>query len=759
MDKTKANRIFLIVLVFYIFSFFGMIGIQHYLERYSIISQKKTTAYQLEIFFFNRISDHLHYFHDKSIEDITNLGNGSIQNLPNNPHLDSLDNIISHFHKSLQNRQIEEEFKGQNIALLGKINYQILDSLNIQEIIKTNKELKKTYNDIDKNNAKQKVAETKNKYIKLLRSIIDKRKESEQKLMYNYAKLHKDIYRINRIRDIILITFFGITVYLILRAKKQIIHMLNIQKKYENELHATNQNINQILQKLPVGVVMLDKEDGIIIDANITARKLLYIAPDANITGQSCKDFVDCMKMEYCKIGNPQTEQEVSFQRSDGTRVQVLMSKFDTQIGSQRISLIAFMDITERVISKQKLREQQKYTQNIINSAPVGIAVIDPYKKKIVDINRKALEMFNTNRKEIFGGSCENLICSSKGQNCIYRDLKAPVLNQQIRIKKENGQSLVLLKSIVPLQYDKKDCLVEAFIDITAQYQNKKELEEAKEAVDLYNEELQKAIQHANEFAQKAAIANEAKTQFLSNMSHELRTPMHGILSYSRFGIRKIEKVPRKKLLHYFQQINVSGDRLMELLNDLLDLSKLVSGKMSYEPELQSILPVIESIYSEFKMALIEKDVELILPEVKDEIKILFDKKRLAQVLSNLISNAIKFTAKGSTITIKASTSSFEKDGEKIDSYMVSVSDQGVGIPENELESVFDKFIQSSKTRTGAGGTGLGLAICKEVVDTHGGIIYAFNNQEQDGATFVFHLPLDIEYVKKHIIDRKLQAA
>ncbi|RDH86191.1 MAG: hypothetical protein DIZ78_08360 [endosymbiont of Escarpia spicata] len=238
-----------------------------------------------------------------------------------------------------------------------------------------------------------------------------------------------------------------------------------------------------------------------------------------------------------------------------------------------------------------------------------------------------------------------------------------------------------------------------------------------------------------------AEQANQAKSEFLANMSHELRTPMHAILSFSSFGLENGETAERQKLIEYFTHIQTSGHRLLTLLNDLLDLSKLEAGRMALEYQPNDLKCVAESAIHELRGHITDQGVlcELLPPET-DTIGE-FDALRIGQVITNLLSNAIKFTATGGHIQISISQDIMDIDGHEIPGLQLSVLDQGVGIPETELDTIFDKFIQSSKTRTGAGGTGLGLAISKEIIEVHAGRIWAENNLEQ-GAQFHFLIPV-----------------
>ena len=231
--------------------------------------------------------------------------------------------------------------------------------------------------------------------------------------------------------------------------------------------------------------------------------------------------------------------------------------------------------------------------------------------------------------------------------------------------------------------------------------------------------------------------ANKSKSEFLSNMSHELRTPMHAILSYSSFGMNRIDKATRDKLFKYFEQISISGKRLLNLLNDLLDMSKLEAGKMVLTIENKEILSLVEGCVEEVRLLAEERSIDIMIHNNTQYTYLEMDVARINQVFINLLSNAIKFTDKGGKIKIVLADSEVNTDN----AVLLSVEDQGPGIPENELEAIFDKFIQSSQTNTGAGGTGLGLAICQEIIQIHHGEIWAENSQ--GGAVFYILLPLE----------------
>ena len=240
------------------------------------------------------------------------------------------------------------------------------------------------------------------------------------------------------------------------------------------------------------------------------------------------------------------------------------------------------------------------------------------------------------------------------------------------------------------------------------------------------------------------AEADRVKSDFLANMSHELRTPMHAILSFSNMGHSRLHKVELEKLGHYFDRIRTSGNRLLLLLNDVLNLSKLESGKMEFRMQQGNLVDIIRRATQEVETLISDRELTVVIEPTHLNTTTYFDEEKILQVLINLLSNAIKFTPVGKQITIffDPHVSAQPKASEpQQDLLTVVVDDQGIGIPQAEENTIFDKFIQSSLTNTGAGGTGLGLSIVKEIVSAHNGYIVASGNPD-GGARFRFSLPL-----------------
>ncbi|MCW8930683.1 MAG: ATP-binding protein [Gammaproteobacteria bacterium] len=333
----------------------------------------------------------------------------------------------------------------------------------------------------------------------------------------------------------------------------------------------------------------------------------------------------------------------------------------------------------------------------------------------------------------------------------LYESIKKGKINFfqiEYRFKTRTGQYKWILNRGKIVQVDSKGKPLRAVgthSDITMRKNAERELNRNRSHLEDLISVQTADLKLAKENAERA---NHSKSEFLANISHELRTPMHGILSFSSIGIKNSNKSPREKLHNYFDRIHQSGQRLLLLLNDLLDLSKLEADKMDFNMSYNSLDDLVSLVMSDLNALLAEKKLSIKMIGNEIDTTITCDKERITQVVHNLLSNAIKFSHPDSMITIAFSYTTIEDKNSsdkrlinKQKAIRVDVKDEGVGVPVNELETIFDQFAQSSKTNTGAGGTGLGLAICKEIIEGHHGIIKAQSVFGQ-GTTVSFSIPL-----------------
>ena len=257
-------------------------------------------------------------------------------------------------------------------------------------------------------------------------------------------------------------------------------------------------------------------------------------------------------------------------------------------------------------------------------------------------------------------------------------------------------------------------------------------LEETLKDLKKSQQELLIAKKEAERTAEISENASKAKTHFLSNMSHEIRTPMNAIIGFTKVVLRSELNEKQKE---YLNAIKVSGESLIVLINDILDLAKVESGKMTFVEEPFRLQTTISTMLQLFQARIDEKKLELSLQyDQKIPENILGDQLRLNQVIINLVSNAVKFTSRGK---ISVSVNQLEENDESV-LLEFKVSDTGIGIPENNLNIIFEKFQQaSSKIERVFGGTGLGLAIVKELVELQGGELIV-RSTEGIGSTFGF---------------------
>jgi signal transduction histidine kinase len=254
-------------------------------------------------------------------------------------------------------------------------------------------------------------------------------------------------------------------------------------------------------------------------------------------------------------------------------------------------------------------------------------------------------------------------------------------------------------------------------------------------------EELQKRAKELKEL-------DRLKSAFLANMSHELRTPLNSILGFTDVILEGLDGELTAYMDNDLRLIQKNGQHLLHLINDVLDMAKIESGRMNLHPETFKVHSVLDEVASITSTLASEKNLSLFIDESSDqEIDIYADNTRLRQVMINLVNNSIKFTERG-----KISLCARPMEGARV---LISVKDSGIGIPQDKLEAIFQEFAQvDTSTTRKAGGTGLGLPISRRLVEMHGGRLWA-ESSGVDGEGAVFHVELPVEARITEVIEKQ----
>jgi signal transduction histidine kinase/uncharacterized membrane protein affecting hemolysin expression len=367
-------------------------------------------------------------------------------------------------------------------------------------------------------------------------------------------------------------------------------------------------------------------------------------------------------------------------------------------------------------LKKANMKLQKLYVneQVLLENLPYGIVLVD-YDLRVVEMNNFAKELLGFTEKipAHIREFCTDHLCLGGEGPCNCTD-EIFLKTTQSFFQKNNGGEISVLKTVIPIIYNDQNVIMEAFVDITDLQNAQKELILAKE---------------------KAEESDRLKSSFLANMSHEIRTPLNAIVGFTSMLITEdFEKDEREA---YFKIVEENTASLLNLIEDILDISKLESGTLKVVPKKTNIGTFSQDIYKNSLMMqerLSKKDCEIILDVqgIDESTTGFFDNLRIKQVLLNLINNALKFTEQGS-ITFGI------KDDEKW--LLFYVKDTGVGIDNKVKKLVFERFYKSSDSNLKLyRGTGLGLAISKSLVELSGGEIW-LESETGKGTTFFFTIP------------------
>jgi PAS domain S-box-containing protein len=374
--------------------------------------------------------------------------------------------------------------------------------------------------------------------------------------------------------------------------------------------------------------------------------------------------------------------------------------------------------------ASKKLLETEKKYQTLFRDANDGILLIEKYR--FIDCNPKALELYNATKAELIGSTPDQFSPEYQpdGQNSYDRsiDLIDKSLNNERQFfewlhKRTDGSTFYAEVSVNKIEIENRDMLLAIVRDTTARKNLEKKLIKAKN---------------------KAEESDRLKSAFLANTSHEIRTPMNAIVGFSK--LLKSGKLTKQKQAEYTNNILEKGNQLLQIINDIIDVSKIEANQLNINKSRFSLNKLFDEIHHDFKNEIERNDqIELFVNrEVKNGHYIYMDKTRVKQIISNLLSNAFKYTDKGK---IETGYKLLDKDN-----ILFFVKDTGIGVDKEKQDIIFDSFRKSDNSTTRLyGGTGLGLSISKALVELMGGKIWV-ESELNKGASFYFTLPYEPAY-------------
>lgn len=490
--------------------------------------------------------------------------------------------------------------------------------------------------------------------------------------------------------------------------------------------------LRALLDASPVGVFVLDHAGRVRLWSSGAQRILGW--PEEDVIGNRLP-----LQPELPIL--PDHQAELCLVRSNGAPIDVEMRTVAweggilailTDISPQRLAQREIRDLTEREQAAKAQSQADRRFRELLEAAPDAIIEVD-HEGRIVLMNRVTEETFGYTRHELLGQCVDVLLPDQlRGSHAGHRaEFEAdPVtrpmgMGRVLHGRRKDGSSVPVEISLSPVK-SKEGFRATAIIrDVTERALIEDRLRVLREE---YTRELE--LRHG-----EIERANRMKSEFMANMSHELRTPLHTVIGFSELLAEQVKGPLNTDQKRFVNHIHKDAQHLLALINEILDLSKIEAGKLLLNREVLELGCVINDALSSFRPGFASKSIEVSV-HISGPVHVEGDQIRTRQILVNLLSNALKFTAAGGRVCVDA-------DLEPVDGFVrISVSDTGIGIPPAQHEAIFDKFHQIEPAMSGIReGTGLGLAITKRLVQAHGGRIW-LESEPGRGSRFTFTLPL-----------------
>ena len=402
----------------------------------------------------------------------------------------------------------------------------------------------------------------------------------------------------------------------------------------------------------------------------------------------------------------------------------------------------AMNDFAERERLLAAIDAQRHLFQTVVEHAPAGIAIYDgesfrvkwanPTYRERLDEPYRSIGIVGRRLQEILPGAEESGIVE------IFRKVASsgvPHFEAERELARSGKGTTYWRWSLLPLdtaEHETRDLMI-LVLDVTDQVTARRQVEELARQLAEERRSLSVINQELELRNREVERANRLKSEFLATMSHELRTPLHSIIGFSELLAEQESGESNPKQQRQLQHILRGARHLLSLINDILDLSKIESGRLELHPESFMVHPALSEVLSTIEPMAAPKQIR-IANDIDPQLVIWADRLRFKQILYNLLSNAVKFTPPKGSVAI----SSVARE----ESVEMTVQDTGIGIPLEEQTAIFDEFHQAATTTKGVKeGTGLGLAITRRLVEKHSGEI-RMDSRPGSGSRFTFSLPL-----------------
>ena len=421
--------------------------------------------------------------------------------------------------------------------------------------------------------------------------------------------------------------------------------------------------------------------------------------------------------------------------KKDGTLIDVEITSHSIQFEGREARLVLANDITERKRAEETLRERERQMQALVTSLDDIVFEFDEHGTYL-NVWTGDDRLLAQPRFELLGRRSIDVLGKENGRpfiEAIERASKTGVSeNIEYPLDVIGGRRWFVARISPILDTDGTHRTVSMLIrDITPRKQAEEELRSLNEKLEQRVSERTDQLNQTNVELERA---NRTKDEFLANMSHELRTPLNSILGLSESLLEQRRGSLNEYQLKSLQMIEGSGNHLLELINDILDLSKIEAGKLVYYPQSVSIDELCKSSLAFIEEQAAKKSIEVMYVNQAQVSNIFADARRLKQILVNLLTNAVKFTADKGHVTLTVNT---DLDQDLI---QFSVMDDGVGIAQKDLQKLFQPFVQvDSSLNRHYEGTGLGLALIQKLTDMHGGSVHV-ESEVGKGSCFTINL-------------------